>query len=97
MRAGQIVFGGIICGMQEVLLCINSVFCLVAIYVNVKRARRSNPRFMLRVAAIVILIYIFCVFFFAAIGMLSQAAVALWMRWFISVVAVYFLVEAQNG
>lgn len=75
----------------------NFIIFSYSVYVNLKRAKKTNPRRALRIAAAVASLYVVFIYFLVLIGGLQEFEVRFYMRWFQFPIAVIFIAEAING
>ena len=82
---------------QTILLWINFVLGLAVVFHNARRIKKSNPRTWLRASGAIMGGYVAAIYFLAGVGILQPENVSFYLRWFMGVILLYIITEAQNG
>lgn len=79
------------------LIVANIIFYGLALYFTARKIRRDNYRMWIRIPAAFISGYIFIVYLLVVFGIIPEAEVRFFMRWFQLVIASYIILEAKHG
>lgn len=73
------------------------ILFVIAAWQNLRRMHRGNKRNGLRLAGLVVSLYIALIYLMAVIGAIPDVDIRLYMRWFQIPLGIYLVIEALNG
>jgi uncharacterized integral membrane protein len=83
--------------MIDLWIPLNMLVFAVAAWQNIRRIRKGNTHNGLRWVALVIASYIAVIYLLVIVGVIGDADVRLYMRWFQLPMGMYLILEAING
>ena len=82
---------------MNILIPVNMVISLVACVYAFSVARKNKYRRWLRVMGGCLCIYVFFIYLWVFLGVMSQAEIPLFLRWFQGAFVLYIIFEAKNN